>query len=175
MALASDDPRLWRESLQAMRATLDDTILLTERLLQLATVKRREQGEQAFVAVDLQEVVHHSCFSRIAQARSKNIDLGYEGEQSPVNVLGMAFCWGGTVRQPARQCDSLHSAHGTVTLSLHRDGEAVTLSVEDSGPGIDENLINQALTPFRRLDNVGGIPGAGLGLALVNDIARLHR
>ncbi len=88
VALASDDPRLWRESLQAMRATLDDTILLTERLLQLATVKRREQGEQAFVAVDLQEVVHHSCFSRIAQARSKNIDLGYEGEQSPVNVLG---------------------------------------------------------------------------------------
>ncbi len=52
-------------------------------------------------------------------------------------------------------------ARGTVTLSLHRDGEAVTLSVEDSGPGIDENLINQALTPFRRLDNVGGIPGAG--------------
>lgn len=29
--------------------------------------------------------------------------------------------------------------------------------------------------PFRRLDNAGAIPGAGLGLALVNDIARLHR
>ncbi len=32
VALASEDPQLWRESLQAMRATLDDTILLTERL-----------------------------------------------------------------------------------------------------------------------------------------------
>ena len=55
-----------------MRATLDDTILLTERLLQLATVKRREQGEQAFVAVDLQEVVHHSCFRvlRVVKHRS---------------------------------------------------------------------------------------------------------
>lgn len=41
VALASDDPQLWRESLQAMRATLDDTVLLTERLLQLATVKQR--------------------------------------------------------------------------------------------------------------------------------------
>ena len=28
VALASDDPQLWRESLQAMRATLDDTVLL---------------------------------------------------------------------------------------------------------------------------------------------------
>ncbi len=70
MALASEDPQLWRESLQAMRATLDDTILLTERLLQLATVKRREQGEQAFVAVDLQEVVHHSCFFRVLSGRA---------------------------------------------------------------------------------------------------------
>ena len=167
--------QLWRESLQAMRATLDDTILLTERLLQLATVKRREQGEQAFVAVDLQEVVHHSCFSRIVQARSKNIDLGYEGEQSPVNVLGDGVLLGELCANLLDNAIRYTPARGTVTLSLHRDGEAVTLSVEDSGPGIDENLINQALTPFRRLDNVGGIPGAGLGLALVNDIARLHR
>ncbi|CCJ85290.1 Tricarboxylate transport sensor protein TctE [Cronobacter dublinensis 582] len=28
---------------------------------------------------------------------------------------------------------------------------------------------------FRRLDNAGMHPGAGLGLALVNDIARWHR
>ncbi|MGC6113126.1 sensor histidine kinase [Klebsiella aerogenes] len=175
VALASEDPQLWRESLQAMRATLDDTILLTERLLQLATVKRREQGEQALVAVDLQEVVHHSCFSRIVQARSKNIDLGYEGEQSPVNVLGDGVLLGELCANLLDNAIRYTPARGTVTLSLHRDGEAVTLSVEDSGPGIDENLINQALTPFRRLDNVGGIPGAGLGLALVNDIARLHR
>ena len=37
VALASGDPRLWRESLEAMSGTLDSTILLTERLLQLAT------------------------------------------------------------------------------------------------------------------------------------------
>ena len=175
VALASDDPRLWRESLQAMRATLDDTILLTERLLQLATVKRREQGEQAFAAVDLQEVVHHSCFSRIAQARSKNIDLGYEGEQSPVYVLGDGVLLGELCANLLDNAIRYTPERGTVTLSLHRDGEAVTLSVEDSGPGIEENLIHQALTPFRRLENGGGLPGAGLGLALVNDIARLHR
>ena len=64
---------------------------------------------------------------------------------------------------------------GTVTLSLHYDGNVVLLDVEDSGPGIDNTQIQQALMPFHRLENVGDNPGVGLGLALVSDIARLHR
>jgi two-component system sensor histidine kinase TctE len=51
---------------------------------------------------------------------------------------------------------------GIVTVSLHRDGEAVLLDVEDSGPGIDDAQIQQALMPFHRLENVGDNPGAGL-------------
>lgn len=88
VALASDDPKLWRESLAAMSSTLDGTILLTERLLQLATIKRKEQGEHAFSPVDLHEIVQNSCFSRLVQARSKAIDLGYEGEPSAVMIAG---------------------------------------------------------------------------------------
>lgn len=64
---------------------------------------------------------------------------------------------------------------GIVTARLERDGDAVTLVVEDSGPGIDDEHIHLALQPFHRLDNVGNVAGAGIGLALVNDIARLHR
>lgn len=172
VALASDDPQLWRESLQAMRATLDDTVLLTERLLQLATVKQREQ---AFAVINLPEIVRNCCFSRIAQARSKHIDLGYEGEQSAVYVAGDSVLLGELCANLLDNAIRYTPEYGTVTLSLHRDGDAVLLSVEDSGPGIDDHQVHQALMPFRRLDNAGAIPGAGLGLALVNDIARLHR
>lgn len=172
VALASDDPQLWRESLQAMRATLDDTVLLTERLLQLATVKQREQ---AFAVINLPEIVRNSCFSRIAQAWSKHIDLGYEGEQSAVQVAGDSVLLGELCANLLDNAIRYTPEYGTVTLSLHRDGDAVLLSVEDSGPGIDDQQVHQALMPFRRLDNAGAIPGAGLGLALVNDIARLHR
>ncbi|ECG5698479.1 hypothetical protein E1371_20310 [Salmonella enterica subsp. enterica serovar Senftenberg] len=35
--------------------------------------------------------------------------------------------------------------------------------------------VARLLQPFHRLDNVGNVAGAGIGLALVNDIARLHR
>ena len=163
VALASDDPQLWRESLQAMRATLDDTVLLTERLLQLATVKQREQ---AFAVINLPEIVRNSCFSRIAQARSKHIDLGYEGEQSAVQVAGDSVLLGELCANLLDNAIRYTPEYGTVTLSLHRDGDAVLLSVEDSGPGIDDQQVHQALMPFRRLDNAGAIPGAGLGLGV---------
>lgn len=62
---------MWQESLRAMNATLDETIVLTERLLQLSAVKGREQGDRQFSPVDLVQVVQNCCFSRLAQARSK--------------------------------------------------------------------------------------------------------
>lgn len=62
-----------------------------------------------------------------------------------------------------------------MTARLQREGEAVVLVIEDSGPCIEDQMVHQAMLPFHRLDNVGNVPGAGIGLALVNDIARLHR
>ncbi|WP_407302520.1 sensor histidine kinase [Raoultella planticola] len=175
VALASDDPQLWRESLQAMRTTLDGTIMLTERLLQLASVKGKEQGDRAFLAVDLQDIVQNSCFSRITQARSKNIDLGYEGERSAAMIAGDGVLLAELCANLLDNAIRYTPANGTVTLSLRRDGEGVVMEVEDSGPGIEDDQIQQALLPFQRLENVGDNPGAGLGLALVTDIARLHR
>ncbi len=88
MALASEQPQQWHESLRAMSTTLDNTILLTERLLQLSAVKRKEQGERQFSPVNLFEVVQTSCFTRLAQARSKGIDLGYEGVLEAIWIDG---------------------------------------------------------------------------------------
>ncbi|EPG2866698.1 sensor histidine kinase [Pluralibacter gergoviae] len=175
VALASPEPQAWRESLRAMSVTLDTTSQLTERLLQLAAVKGREQGERNFTPVNLLEVVQQSCFSRLAQARSKAIDLGYEGLQAPVSVMGDAVLLGELCANLLDNALKYTPRGGTVTVSLRRDGGVMVLDVEDSGPGIEDAQISQALQPFQRLDNAGDIAGAGIGLALVNDIARLHR
>lgn len=175
VALTSDKPQEWRESLQGMSVTLDNTILLTERLLQLATVKRKEQGDRQFSPVDLHAIVQESCFTRLAQARSKRIDLGYEGEQTAVWVAGDALLLGELCANLLDNALKYTPVSGMVTVTLSREGEAVMLDVEDSGPGIEEGQLNQALQPFQRLDNVSDVAGAGLGLALVNDITRLHR
>lgn len=45
VALNSQNPALWQESLQGMRDTLDDTIMLTDRLLQLSRIKAMQQHQ----------------------------------------------------------------------------------------------------------------------------------
>jgi signal transduction histidine kinase len=58
----------------------------------------------------------------------------------------------------------------TVTLA-RRDGQAI-LEVADGGAGIPEPDREKVFTPFHRVG--GESKGAGLGLALVRQIARLH-
>lgn len=68
-----------------------------------------------------------------------------------------------------------HAADGgaiALTLTLER-GEA-RFAVADHGPGIAEESREQALRRFGRLDTARSTPGAGLGLALVEAVARLH-
>ncbi|NNU15457.1 two-component sensor histidine kinase [Parvularcula sp. ZS-1/3] len=61
-----------------------------------------------------------------------------------------------------------------VTLSGHRAGDNVVLTIEDDGPGIAETDRERALQPFERLDQARSTPGTGLGLAIVQDIVRSH-
>lgn len=59
-----------------------------------------------------------------------------------------------------------------VTVRAAREGDRVALSVEDQGPGVPEAERALVFEPFHRLDRGGR--GAGLGLAIVRDIARRH-
>ena len=50
------------------------------------------------------------------------------------------------------------------------------VTVEDNGPGIPEDRLEDAFKPFVRLDAARNqnIKGVGLGLAIARDVARSH-
>jgi signal transduction histidine kinase len=52
------------------------------------------------------------------------------------------------------------------------DGARLVLKVEDDGPGLPPGQREAALAPGVRLDE--SVPGAGLGLAVVRDLAQLY-
>ena len=54
-------------------------------------------------------------------------------------------------------------------------GGGAVLVVADDGPGIPAGSVGEVLKPFVRLDASRALPGSGLGLALVDAIARHHR
>jgi len=65
-----------------------------------------------------------------------------------------------------------------VDVILQREGDEVVLDVADRGPGIAPEDAERLKQPFTRAgearSRADGAPGAGLGLAIVDRIARLH-
>jgi two-component system osmolarity sensor histidine kinase EnvZ len=68
-------------------------------------------------------------------------------------------------------------AHGDkVRVSVQGEEDAVIVAVDDNGPGIPEDLYEEAFRPFSRLDETRSRnqKGVGLGLAIARDVARSH-
>lgn len=53
-------------------------------------------------------------------------------------------------------------------------GDMIVVSVADQGIGIPEDTRKSLFQAFQRAENVGGIPGSGLGLAVVRAAAIIH-
>jgi signal transduction histidine kinase len=69
-----------------------------------------------------------------------------------------------------------HTPSGcTVRLSAEEAGGAPVLTVSDDGPGVAEAELARLFDRFYRLERSRSTPGSGLGLALVQAVARLHR
>ena len=66
--------------------------------------------------------------------------------------------------------------HGgkAVEVGTHSDAGKVLLSVLDRGPGIQSMNPDELLKPFAREDTARSKPGTGLGLTIVDRIARAH-
>jgi signal transduction histidine kinase len=65
-----------------------------------------------------------------------------------------------------------HHGAPPVTVTVAREGPHAVIEVADGGAGVPASERDRVFTPFRRLG--GETKGAGLGLALVRQIARLH-
>ena len=60
-------------------------------------------------------------------------------------------------------------------VATWQEGERVYLAVTDQGPGIPEEKMGAMFTPFVRGNQArSGVPGAGLGLAIVQKIVHQH-
>ena len=63
---------------------------------------------------------------------------------------------------------------GILKIRLFEEAEKIICTVEDSGPGIDENSIKHIFDKFYQSDSSHTEEGNGLGLALVKNILILH-
>jgi signal transduction histidine kinase len=70
--------------------------------------------------------------------------------------------------------NALRHGAGCIRLEARQADGRVRLGVSDEGPGFPEPFVGQAFDRFSRADTAHGGGGAGLGLAIVDAIARAH-
>ncbi|HET6366754.1 MAG TPA: HAMP domain-containing sensor histidine kinase [Pseudomonadales bacterium] len=151
------DPQRKRD-LERDIAELDvliDEILLTSRL---EAVAEREVDED----VDLLALASEEC------ARYEHTALTGQ----PVTVRGDPRL----LRRMIRNLLENARRHGAPPVDVHvrAVGGAVELTVRDHGPGIPDAAREDVFRPFRQIGGTEASGGAGLGLALVRQIARRH-
>ncbi len=134
---------------------LIDEILLASRL---DVVKGRDVDEE----VDLLALATEEC-SRYDEA---------ELEGQPVTVRGDPRL----LRRMIRNLLENARRHGAppIEVRVTRAEGVAELRVSDRGPGIPDAEREDVFRPFHRFAGAGGSAGAGLGLALVRQIARRH-
>src|SRR5690606_3453820 len=142
-------------------------------LLTLARAEGSPTAAGTSTPQDLQAIARSQTLARVNEAISRNIDLGLEGDETPVLVKGNALLLGELVNNLVDNALRYTPSGGTVTVRVYSRNQHCLLEVEDSGPGIHPEERERVFDRFYR---VLGNPaeGSGLGLAIVREIAQRH-
>ena len=156
-----------------MRDAVRRTSQLANQLLALSRADASSLDAQPLQRVDLKDLCETLLEAHLDRAAAKNIDLGLEAQS--VHVMGHEWLLRELLSNLLDNALKYTPAGGCVTLrcGCMADGGAPCLEVEDAGPGIALADRQRVLARFYR---VPGTPceGNGLGLAIADEIARVH-
>lgn len=109
------------------------------------------------------------------EAAERNLNLSIPHAPWPLpNVLGDADLLLLAVHNLLDNALKFSRPHDTLELRAFEDGANVVIEVADTGPGIPENSQSHVWEELYRGESGRGVPGSGLGLALVRAIAERH-
>ena len=156
---------------------IDRAIRLVEQLLSLA---REDAGAATLQlpqqTVDLAQVIQQAVAEVLPLALHKPIDLGLTSaaDHPPWLVTGQADALGTLLRNLLDNAIKYTPAGGQVDVSVRPLNGACILRVEDSGPGIAEADQPRVFDRFFRSASASDHTGSGVGLAIVNVVAKRH-
>lgn len=168
-ALHQKDPLEWQRALATLAPVTARIIHLVNQLLTLA--KAEGGSDTAMEMVDLAQLAQDLAAEWMPQAIEKDIDLGLE--VAPAAVRGQTFLLRELVSNLLDNAIRYSPQGGRVTLRTRALEGMAVLEVEDEGPGIPPAERRHVFRRFYRLNGVSG-DGCGLGLSIVDEIARIH-
>ncbi len=158
---------------EAAVADVDRVIQTFNALLRLAEIDTGTR-RAGFVAVDASKVVREAVEFYLPATEIKGVALSYR-EIGPMPVSGDPLLLTQAVGNLIDNALKYARNDGQITVDLARRGDgAVSIGVTDDGPGIPDAEKPQVIRRFYRGLGSADTPGVGLGLTLVDAVARLH-
>lgn len=157
-----------RESLEETRREVERLSLLAGNLLDLASFGR---GTWEVKHEDLRVLLEDSSAAARAQAEEQGVWVTVDAPEPALCTLHAS-----SVRQAVDNllANALRFAPSGTEITMHaeRHDGMWRLTVRDRGPGIPPEHRKRVFAPFYRAEPSGR--GAGLGLAVVQEVARRH-
>ena len=124
--------------------------------------------------IDLAPMVEEVLVDLTPLAQKNGITLTQAGEN--VQFIGSDVLLYRLLFNLTENAIKYNRTGGSVEVSVEREGGQAAIRVRDTGPGIAEEYRDSIFQPFFRVDKSRSraMGGVGLGLALVQEIVRLH-
>ncbi|MGF6635931.1 signal transduction histidine kinase [Paraburkholderia sp. MM6662-R1] len=163
-----------RRSLEQIATSSEQAARLVTQLLALARAENRRSG-QIFTPLELGELARSAVREWVQAALAKQMDIGYEAPDEPVEVAGNPVMLREMLSNLIDNAIRYTPAGGRITVRVRHDAPArlVHLEVEDTGLGIPASERSRVVERFYRILGREG-DGSGLGLAIVREIAAMH-
>lgn len=157
------------EALLAARADADGLRAMLETALEISRLQGGAVQDRR-VALDLAEVAADMAELYEPLAEQSGVALTLALSPAPVRADREL------ISRALANCidNALKYGGDTITVRTADTEDGVVLEVLDNGPGIAPEDRARVVERFVRLDNARTRPGGGLGLAMVDAVARLH-
>jgi two-component system sensor histidine kinase TctE len=163
--------RLPADEVVKLRNATRRTSQLANQLLALSRADARTMHAQPIQRVDLKALCEDILQRHLDDATAKHIDLGLDAQ--PAIASGHDWLLREALENLVDNAVKYTPAHGTVTIRCGTNAGEPFLEVEDDGPGIAPAERSRVLERFYRVQGTQG-EGNGLGLAIADEIARVH-
>jgi two-component system sensor histidine kinase TctE len=171
-AQRAPDEATQREALRALHRSVERAGRMTQQLLSLARTEPEAVHTVELKLLDLVTLARNVGEEWIPQALKRDVDFGLIVPQGPLIISGDERLLGELLSNLIDNALRYCSPQGRVSVIVEETPQP-TLAVQDDGPGIPEEERVKIFERFYRVEGAAG-DGCGLGLSIVEEIARLH-
>ena len=168
----ANDSATEREALRALHRSVERAGRMAQQLLSLARTDPQAIHAVELKPLDLVTLARRVGEEWIARALKRDIDFGLIVPDIPVQVTGDERLLSELLSNLIDNALRYSSPGGSVSVIVEGQPQP-TLAVQDDGPGIPEDERLRIFERFYRMPGSNG-DGCGLGLSIVQEIARLH-